>query len=88
MEYKFNKDMSREAEFHASNFEEDDESVGATTYIFNVYVDINGEVEVLEKHTGHTLGCFYTEFQRSWYNRYDSFFEVLQAILKDYKYIW
>lgn len=91
MEYRLNKDMTREAEFYASNFEEEDKTVGATTYSFRVVTREDGYVEVWESHTGHTQGCFFTEYADCWwYGRphTQGFFDTLQTILRDFKYIW
>ena len=52
-----------------------------TDYHFTLIQDEYG-LKVYEQQCGRTPGCFWTDWGDSWFGRYNSFFEVVQEIIK------
>ena len=87
MFYKLNANLSRYATVYATNAEDSDNSINATDFKFIVYADKFGRVEVEVSRKGRTEGCVWSEPENSYYTRLSSFFEVIQSILNDFKYV-
>ena len=87
MFYKLNANLSRFATVYATNAEDNDNSISATDFKFTIYADRFGRVEVEESRKGRTEGCIWSEPENSYYTRLSSFFEVIQNILNDFKYV-
>lgn len=87
MFYQLNSNMSRFATICVTNAESNDDSISATDVKFTIYADKFGRVEVEESRKGRTEGCVWSEPENSYYSRLSGFFEVIQNILNDYKYV-